>query len=88
MAFEVGHNYYFGRYGVEKNLREGFKWWVKSAGGGHPPAQYNVATFYFDGKLVKKDIARFLYWMQKAAKGGDAKAKQVVEAARKSGLLK
>lgn len=87
-AFEAGQNYYFGRAGQPKNSREGFKWFLKSAEGGHPPAQFNVAMIYFDGKLVKQDMDKFLYWMQKAAKGGHAKAKQVVEVARKNGLLK
>lgn len=87
-AFEAGQNYYFGRAGQPKNPREGFKWCLKSAEAGHPPAQFIVAMIYFDGKLVKQDVDKFLYWMQKAAKGGHAKAKKVVELARKNGILK
>lgn len=87
-AFEAGQNYFFGQNGQVKNQLEGFKWFLKSAEAGHPPAQFNVAMIYFEGKLVKQDVGKFLYWMQKAADGGDAKAKQVVEAAKKNGLIK
>ena len=86
-AFEAGQNYFFGQSGQIKNEQKGFEWFLKSAEAGYPPAQVNVSLIYYTGKLVKRDMNKFLYWMQKAADAGDPQAKQFMDDVKKAGLV-
>lgn len=50
------------------NKQESFNLCLKSAELGFAPAQFNVAIFYYNGDGVKKDLAKTVDWLEKAAK--------------------
>ena len=45
----------------------------KAAELGDAPSQCNLAIKYFEGEGIKKDFAKGIYWMRKAAQKGDSK---------------
>lgn len=64
--------YEFGRGGIAVDHGEAFRWAMKAARRGHPIAQHNVASAYFDGRGVDKDLEQARYWYQQAAEQGFA----------------
>lgn len=61
--------------GVNKDLREAFKWYRKAAKQGHAEAQYRLGKCYEYGEGVEKDSAKAAMWYRKAAEQGDESAK-------------
>ena len=67
--------YYLGKfyasgYGVRKDYRETFKWFLKAAGQGYAPAEYELADCYEDGKGTTPNHAEALKWCRTAAEHG------------------
>ena len=51
-------------------------WMEKAAKQGNAGAQTELAGFYMEGTIVKKDIDKAIYWYEKAAEGGYANSSQ------------
>ena len=62
--------YQSGEYGVEKDAKEGFRWWLKAAEQGDGYAQTKLGGMYFDGEGVEKDDKEAVKWYRKAAEQG------------------
>ncbi|MBQ7987252.1 MAG: sel1 repeat family protein [Bacteroidaceae bacterium] len=60
--------------GVERNRKEGFRWYLKAAQQGHKFAQYETGQCYMMGSGVEKNEAEGLKWLRKAAEQGNHKA--------------
>ena len=70
-AAEAESNYQKGNEFLEaKKYDKAFAAYEKAATDGHAGAQYNVASFYMEGKVVPKDINKALEWYEKAANQG------------------
>ena len=50
----------------------------RAAEQGHPDAQCNCGTFYFNGQGTERDREKAKFWFRKAAAQGDEFAKQVL----------
>ncbi|HEY0610848.1 MAG TPA: tetratricopeptide repeat protein, partial [Chitinophaga sp.] len=78
-AAESGHKraqFYLGTcydngLGVDKDIPEAFKWYMKAARQGHPDSQYNIACFYDKGEVVKQNDRQAAKWYILAAEQGD-----------------
>jgi TPR repeat protein len=70
--FVLGTVYEFGRGGEPVNHKESFKWALLAAQRGHMVAQHNVATDYFEGTGVSKDLEQARSWYTRAAEQGFA----------------
>jgi len=69
--YDIGHKYYFGQSGVEKNIKESAKWFKKAANQGQSEAQYALGLNYFYGRGVLRDVKKSKYWMQKVYENND-----------------
>lgn len=81
--WNLGHNYLSGTNGFEESADSGI-YWLKTAFE-HGKAEAGTALFYyFDPEWTtsaahpKKDPVQSLYWLQKAAKAGDAEAMNIM----------
>ena len=81
--FNLGGYYLLG-IGVAKDAEEGVKWLTKSANQGYAMAQSCLGLQYAKGEGVKKDEKEATKWWTKAAEQGDVKAKEALEAIKKS----
>ena len=54
----------------QKKYDRAFDSYQKAADAGHAGAQYNLATFYVEGKVVRQDYDKAVEWFEKAAKQG------------------
>lgn len=66
---ELSRYYYYG-LGVEKDLKESFKWNKKSAEGGNAVGQFNLGTAYKNGDGVDKNLVEAIRWYEKSAEQG------------------
>ena len=64
--FRLSQLYDSGRWGVDKDPQEAFKWYLLAAQGGMYEAMQKVAFKYEFGKGVDEDIREALKWYQKA----------------------
>lgn len=55
----------------EKNYSKGVPLMEQSAKKGNSIAQYTLSTIYIQGKWVKKDVRKAVYWARKSAEQGD-----------------
>jgi len=69
----LGDRYRIGD-GVERNLSEAAKWYLKSAVSGFARAQFMLGGFYEREDGVEKNLQEAAKWYQKAAEQGYAKA--------------
>jgi TPR repeat protein len=69
----LGEMYYFGEC-VQKDYKEAFKWYIKSAEQGNPLAQQKIGLIYSFGDGVQQDYKEASRWYAKAAEQGYAKA--------------
>jgi hypothetical protein len=53
--------------GVEKDSKEAFKWFLKSAKQGHAKAQCQIGNCYESGDGVSEDMTEAIYWHEIAA---------------------
>ncbi|SFV87594.1 hypothetical protein MNB_SUP05-SYMBIONT-5-871 [hydrothermal vent metagenome] len=67
--YELGLMYELG-VGVEKDLKQAFDWYEKSANQEHAKAQYNLGIFLALGKGVEKDIRQSKHWIRRANENG------------------
>jgi hypothetical protein len=65
---------------VPHDAKVSFQWIARAATGGHIEAQYELATLYFLGVDIKRDLVRAYIWYHYPARDGyrDAAKKQVV----------
>ncbi|CAG8661822.1 16024_t:CDS:1, partial [Funneliformis mosseae] len=63
--FSLGHCYKYG-IGTDKNVKESFSWYLKSAEGGYKLAYLPVGDCYLHGKGVKQNTDKAWVWYQKA----------------------
>lgn len=54
----------------QKKYDRAFDAYQKAADAGHAGAQYNLATFYIEGKVVRQDYEKAVEWFEKAANQG------------------
>ena len=76
----LGVMYQSGEYGVEKDAKEGLKWWLKAAEQGDGYAQTKLGGMYRKGQGVKQDDAEAVQWYRKAAEQGYAYEQYVLGA--------
>jgi len=60
--------------GIAKDLREAERWLLKSAGSGDADGQYALGGYY----MMRPDIVKAKYWLEKAAEQGHEGAKAVL----------
>ena len=70
---------YMHGFGVVKEPEEGFRWALKAAERGHPPAQVMVAECYLDGRGTETNSVRAEVWLQSAARQGNKRALKLLE---------
>ena len=63
---------------LPKSSQEGVVLMEKLAANGHPMAQFFIATFYDEGRLVGKDIKKAFYWASLSAEAGNADAQYYI----------
>ncbi len=59
-----------------KNYSEAMRIWKSEADSGNEIAQYNVGLIYANGHGTLKDDKKAIYWLEKSAYGGYAKAQK------------
>ena len=70
-AAEAEQSYQKGNEYLEaKKYDKAFAAYEKAANDGHAGAQYNLAAFYVEGKVVPQDMNKALEWFEKAANQG------------------
>jgi TPR repeat protein len=67
----VGREGYAEGWGVRKNSRRAFEWYLQAARDGHPEALYFVGVSYLYGEGVTKDEAEAFQWLRRSAAAGD-----------------
>lgn len=76
--FNLGNNYYQGRYGAVDNKMAEY-WWSQAAIQGLVEAQYQLASLYYWGKRgVKLNLKEAFYWFEQASKNGSREAVDAV----------
>ncbi|MBQ8957301.1 MAG: sel1 repeat family protein [Bacteroidales bacterium] len=61
-------------WGVDKDVNEAYKWYIRAANQDNPAACNSLGNFYRMGTAVKADPAKAFEWYKKGAAGGDAQA--------------
>jgi TPR repeat protein len=56
--------------GVRKSERKAFKWMMRSAEQGNPPAMHTISIFLRDGVGTKTDVRSSLDWLHRAVEAG------------------
>jgi TPR repeat protein len=64
---------------VLQNDTEAAKWFQRAADQGHVQAQARLASWYWSGRGVPKDLSKAYFWARLAWAGGDENSKAVVE---------
>ncbi len=70
----LGHLFYYGDRGLEKNLPNAAEWYRKAAVQGHSRAQFYLGRMYERGEAVPQSSDEAFRWHSKAAESGDADA--------------
>ncbi len=83
--FCIGSYYYNGIGGVQKDLFEAYKWFLKSAKNGFAKAQYYVGRLLYYGILandgtftLKVDLTCSKMWFKRGADQGDSSCQMVL----------
>ena len=84
-AYILGRLYEEG-WGVRRDSRQAFDWYLTAAEGGMPEADYHVGTAYAFGDGVGRDEKKALVWFRKAAQHGDTTAAYMEAVAVLEGL--
>ena len=72
-CYNLGLYYDIGR-GVPENRRLSFRWHLKAWQLGDHESQRIVGYRYHEGKGVRRDPERAIFWYRRAARGGDVYA--------------
>lgn len=72
--YRLGEMYYFGRGGLENDVKKAIDLFEKAAISGDADAQVNLAMMLATGDGAPPDTARALYWLSRAVGGGHAAA--------------
>jgi len=75
---QSGMNYLHGEHGHKVNVSKGISLIKSAAKKGHPVAQYDYGVLLSQNNFMDVDIARAVYWLEKAVKGGVDQAKPVL----------
>jgi putative methionine-R-sulfoxide reductase with GAF domain len=71
------------RYGTGANViqndAEAARWFERSAEQGHVQAQARLASYYWSGRGVPKDLSKAYFWASLAWAGGDENSKMLLE---------
>ena len=70
----LGHCYYTGEGGMNKDYKEAVKWYSLSADKGNAEAAYYLAICYSEGQGIDKNNNEALKWIEKAVEGGIEKS--------------
>ena len=73
--YNIGVMYKKGR-GVDINLKEAAKWYLKAANQGYTEAQYNIGAMLYEGKGVEQNYKEAFNWFLKAANSGNVNAQR------------
>jgi len=71
--------------GVVQDFGQAMTWYRKAADGGHPGAQFAIASLYRLGKGVPRDDQQVLHWTRQAADGGLTRAQLALGTMYESG---
>ncbi|CAG8588614.1 5581_t:CDS:2 [Ambispora leptoticha] len=71
--------------GTTKNLDEAFKWFKKSAEGGHICGMRTLAEHYYNGLGCKKDFCRAFFWYSKAYNNDNSRSIQSISICHEKG---
>ncbi len=72
--YMLGNFYQYGFKGVDMDLKEAFKYYLKSANMGYSYAQFNIALYYEKGEGIEKNLTKAYNWYKKAANQNDKRA--------------
>ncbi len=64
---------------MAKEATKAISCYQRAANAGHAGAQYNLGLMYLKGEGVPRDALNGLGWLAKAADGGDAKARALLQ---------
>jgi hypothetical protein len=67
----LGYMYAEGQ-GVDQNVKEALRWYIRAAEQGHADAQLSAAMIYAEGRGVVPDEKQAIYWYRRAAEQGNA----------------
>ena len=70
--YNLGKNYFYGAYGLQKDMRKAFQLYHEAAELGSTQALYNLGNAYYLGDGVKADEAKSLQFYEKGAVRGSA----------------
>ena len=73
--YNIGVMYKKGQ-GVDINLKEAAKWYLKAANQGYTEAQYNIGAMLYEGKGVEQNYKEAFNWFLKAANSGNVNAQR------------
>jgi TPR repeat protein len=82
--YRLGEMYYFGRGGLERNLKKAFDLFEKASENGDTDAQVNLAMMLAAADGVPLDTGRALHWLSRAVDGGHAAAPEYYQLLRTS----
>ena len=75
-AYNLGQIYNYGRKGIPIDQKAAFSYYKQSAESDYADAKTKLAFFYFDGKIVEKDVSKGLELLQEAVNAGSEIAKE------------
>ena len=77
--YVVATMYRFAQYGLDKDMAEAVKWYLKAADQGMPTAQLALGKLLMEGKGVVRDDAAALQWLSLAHVNGSKRAEDYVK---------
>ena len=86
--FNLGIYYGSGDIGIPVDKERAFVMFKNAAEHGHMDAQFMLGTSYYEGVYTKKDVAKAIEWLSKAAAQGHADAAKNLAYIRKNALAK
>lgn len=69
--FQMGMNYLFGDWGVERDEATAAACFAQASAGGYPPAHYEYGLALLHGKGIERDVAKAMKLINAAAEAGN-----------------